>query len=52
MMHPGYALLDVDGVCVMGEEAIPKSAAALGQLSALTTDKTDQKQDAETVNFI
>jgi len=35
-MHPGYALLDVDGVCVMGEEAIPKSAAALGQLSALT----------------
>eukprot|EP00434_Breviolum_minutum_P032663 symbB.v1.2.028886.t1/scaffold3106.1/size66573/2 len=30
-----YALLDVDGVCVMGEEAIPKSAAALGQLRTL-----------------
>jgi len=30
-----FALLDVDGVCVMGEEAIPKSAAALGQLRTL-----------------
>lgn len=43
-----YALLDVDGVCVMGQRAIPQSAAALARLRALVRGHrliTNQSQE-------
>eukprot|EP00435_Cladocopium_sp_Y103_P015131 s2413_g3.t1 len=44
-----YALLDVDGVCVMGQRAIPRSAAALARLRGLVRGHrliTNQSQES------